>query len=326
MDALEGCTRLRHLASQKKEIRVPGSKKSHLNNALGGTCGLTSTTRAETRHMEAVSNEQSLGRHQWADEHHWNAQGGEDNQNHANMETEWFRYHQQIQGAEKRPCFTANVGHSGSSGLGQPFEMAANCLIGRHDLFELLGGQLWVTVHILIRVVLQSKGSVRFAQLHQGHRTRQPECVEMLAVLNEVQRAGSSRAFRLLLKRCVGRRVSFLSGLLSAGLISTGAWTRLLFLSGLISTDVWSRLLLSLLTSATMNARPPPRMALKPETTSPATVAGPMLLGRLRMSPKPAIGVGARHVGGLRSTASELHCTACKGQALCSKPSNLRKA
>jgi len=124
--------------------------------------------------------------------------------------------------------------------------MAANCLIGRTDVFEPLGGQLWVSADILIRVVLQSKGSVRFAHLREGHRTSQSECVEMHAALNQCQRAGFSRAFRLVLKRCIVRRLSSLSGLLFAGLISTGARTRLLFRLVLFSTDVWLRLLVPL--------------------------------------------------------------------------------
>ena len=59
---------------KEKETGLPLSKKCHMNNSMGGTSGPTSTTREEPCHMEAVANEQSLGRHQRADEDHWNAQ------------------------------------------------------------------------------------------------------------------------------------------------------------------------------------------------------------------------------------------------------------
>ena len=163
--------------------------------------------------------------------------------------------------------------------------MNANCLIRLQDPLEPLGSKLAVTTHMLIRVVPQSEDPVRFPHVVQGRRICQPQCVQMLAVLSHVRWA-----------RYAGRRLSFLSGL-DAGLSSTGACARPLFLCTLTNTGA---LLRSLLTSATMMH---PFAVQISETTSAATVAGPMLFGWLRMSAKPAIGVGAGHIGGLRSTA-----------------------
>jgi len=46
--------RSRIVAAEQKEIGAPCSKKSHMNNALSGTSGLTSTTRTKTCHVEAM--------------------------------------------------------------------------------------------------------------------------------------------------------------------------------------------------------------------------------------------------------------------------------